>query len=104
MEEKHVGHADLPLYWQNTLSVRWVLDPNATKHCEACLRCAGEYDSWGHMMAKTAGAQPGYFPHDLQRGFYFKSFGKVEACGDACQCWVEVLLDEEWCQLDLPRP
>ena len=90
----------LPENW-HMLPIRWVLNPDHPDHCEACLAYAGEYESDGHMTRKVGGAQPGYFPGcirlDQHYHITFESDStKLRACGEKCQCWLEVLVEGEW--------
>lgn len=87
---------------QNTYPVRWILDAISENHCEACFTYSGEYETWGKMMARTEGAQPGYFPTCVEPGKYAVSGKGLIACGKHCKCEVEVKIGGEWIRLESP--
>lgn len=41
------------------IAVRWVLDPEVSKHCATCLEYAGEYENYEAMLSRTGGIVPG---------------------------------------------
>lgn len=92
----------LPAHWQYEFPVRWVLDPTSDVHCEACIAFAGEYESWGKLVAKTQGSQPGYFPTCAEFGKYSVRGKGLIACGKRCNCEVEINIGGEWIRLESP--
>lgn len=74
------------------------------KHCEACLKFAGEYENYHTMLETTYGAEPGCFPgyddiseeppYVLLPHEVHPSRGK--ACGSMCTCHLEFKIDGKW--------
>jgi hypothetical protein len=77
-----------------------VLNPDNPKHCQACLEFAGGYDTWSAMLGRTGGAEPGHFP-GCARPWELAGGSRFLACWDACQCWIEVKLRDEWKRIEL---
>lgn len=86
------------------LPIRWVLDPKPP-HCPACLELAGDYPSYHHLMGRSRGAIPGYFPTYAKKTDFVLE-GRTVACDDACRCHLEVEIGDQWHLFPpfLPRP
>jgi hypothetical protein len=86
---------------------RWVLNDLAEKHCEACLKFAGEYPNYLTLLERTKGAVPCYFPGYADRNdpdqmdpdFFNRRHYDGVACWLECGCHLELLVKGQWVRI-----